>query len=395
MNIGKKTVLTVLACGAIVLVTALIIVVINNTEPTAQKGGATRKSAALVDVIQVVRAEHRPELLVLGTVEPARSITLSSRVEGEVLKVAEAFKPGGFVDAEAMLLQLDPVDYENNLALEESALREAEAAVMIEEGRRTVAEKEFALLNKEIEAANRALVLREPQIASARARLAAAQADLDQAGLDLKRTTIRAPFDAQILERFANLGSQVRAGEALARLVGTDEYWIIATVPLKTLQWIDFPDSAGTPGSKARVRNRTAWPEGVFREAEVVNLIGAVDAQTRLARVLVTVKDPLARRTDQPPLLLDTVLEVRIQGKPLPDVVKLERSYLRGGDTVWVKEDGQLSIHEVDVLFQDSTHAYISGGLSGGEWVVTTNLATVAEGIPLREADEAGEVAAP
>lgn len=392
---GKKTVLTVLACGAIALATAFIIFVINNTEPTAQKGGATRKSAALVDVIQVVRAEHRPELLVLGIVEPARSITLSSRVDGEVLEVAAAFTPGGFVDAKAMLLQLDPLDYENNLALQESALREAEAALMIEEGRRTVAEKEFALLSEDIDAANRALVLREPQIASARARLAAAQADLDQAQLDLQRTEIQAPFDAQILERFVNLGSQVRAGEPLARLVGTEEYWIAATVPLKTLQWIDFPDSSGTPGSKARVRNRSAWPEGVFREAEVVNLIGAVDAQTRLARVLVTVKDPLARQTEQPPLLLDTVLEVRIQGKPLPDVVKLERSYLRGGDTVWVKEDGQLSIREVDVLFQDATHAFISGGLSGGERVVTTNLATVAEGIALREADEAGEGTAP
>lgn len=394
MNTKKKTILTLAACVAIVAITALIIFVIRNTEPKAQKGTATRKSAALVSVVEVERGDYRPELVVLGTVSPARDIVLSPRVGGEIVEVDPDFKPGRFIDAGEPIVRIDAADYRNTLALRESALREAQAALSIEEGRRAVAEQEFELLGEKIDESNRALVLREPQIASAKAQVAAAQSTLDQAQLDLERTEIKAPFDAQVLERFANLGSQVAAGESLARLVGIEEYWVTATIPVQSLQWIEFESGEGS-GSGARVRNRSAWPAGVYREAKVASLIGTLDAQTRLARVLVTVSDPLARENDAPPLILDTVLEVRIEGRILDDVVRLDRSYLRGENTIWVKDDGKLSIREVTVLFQDASYAYISEGLDAGEQVVTTNLATVAEGVALRIADESTEASQP
>lgn len=394
MDTKKKTFLTIAACGAIILVTGLIIYVIRNTEPEAERGATTRKSAALVSVVEAERGDYRPELIVLGTVEAARDIVLSPRVSGEILEVASDFKPGRFIDAGELILKLDPADYRNTVALRKGALREAEAALSIEEGRRTVAEQEFALLGEEIDAANRALVLREPQIASARARVEAAEASLDQAKLDLNRTEIRVPFDAQVLERFANLGSQVAPGEPLARLVGIEEYWVTATVPVQSLQWIDI-GSAAESGASARLRNRSAWPEGVYREAKVASLIGTLDAQTRLARVLLTVKDPLARASDGPPLILDTVLEVRIEGRILEDVVRLDRAYLRGQDTVWVKADGQLSIRKATVVFQDANYAYLSGGVEAGEQVVTTNLATVAEGVRLRVESDSTEASQP
>jgi multidrug resistance efflux pump len=47
---------------------------------------------------------------------------------------------------------------------------------------------------------------------------------LEQARLNLQRTQITAPFDAAIISRNVNEGSQVNAGDLLARLVGTDEY---------------------------------------------------------------------------------------------------------------------------------------------------------------------------
>jgi RND family efflux transporter MFP subunit len=394
MDSRKKTILTAASCGAIILLTALIIFVIRNTEPEAEKGGATRKSAALVSVIRAERGDFRPEIVVLGTVQPAREIMLSPRVAGEILRVAPEFKPGRFIGAGDTLLELDAADYENTLALRQSALLEAEAALAIEKGRAAVAAQEFELLGESIDASNRALVLREPQIASAQARVASAQAALDQAQLDLERTEIRAPFDAQVLERYVNLGSQVSAGEPLARLVGIEEYWVTATVPVSSLQWIDLQPGDSAP-PRARVRSRSAWAPGVYREAKVAGLIGTLDAQTRLARVLVTAQDPLSREGEAPPLILDSILEVRIEGRQLSDVVRLDRSYLRGENTVWVKEKGQLSIREVVPVFQDAKYAYISEGLNAGDLVVTTNLATVAEGVALRVVDESTEAPQP
>ncbi len=358
---------------------------IQASEPTAQREAATRRSAAPVETLLARRGTHTPIISALGRVQPAREIVLSPRVGGEIVHVEQAFRPGGSVLAGEPLLRVDPLDYEQAVVMRESEVGQVQAELAIEEGQQRAAQLDFELLGEDIDPANRALVLREPQIASLRSKLRAAQAALGQARLDLERTRIVAPFDAQILERSAELGSQVAAGDALARLVGTDEYWVVATVPLAVLRWIHF-EQDDRPGAGVRIHHRAVWESDRSRSGRVQRLIGQVDERTRLARVIVSVPDPLGSAED-PPLILGTLVQVEIEAKPIPDVVRLDRSLLRQGDTVWILEDGELRIREADVVFSDSRHAYLRSGVNEGDKVVTTNLATVVDGLPIRESD--------
>ncbi len=385
-----KTVLTVLVCLAIFATAAGALALIYTTEPEAERAGATRRSAALVETVTARRGSYRPRMAVLGRVEPAQDIILSPRVSGQIVEIDPGFVPGGLVEAGDLMLRIDPADFETALRIRQSELRQARADLTIEQGRQSVARQEFALLEQSIDPENRALVLREPQIESIRAQVASAEAAVRRAELDLERTRITAPFDAQILHRTVNVGSQVAPGDELARLVGTDEYWVMATVPQRDLPWIQFP-IADEEGSRVRLANPGTWPVDRYRDGRVTRMIGTVDEQTRLARVLVTVPDPLARETDGPPLVLGTLLETQIEGRPIDDVVRLERDYLRENDTVWVMTDGELDIRETEIIFRDAEYAYIRDGLDDGEAVVTTTLATIAEGIPLRRAGAEGD----
>jgi RND family efflux transporter MFP subunit len=359
---------------------------IQSTEPVAQREAATRRSAALVETVVVQRGTHRPRMRVLGAVRPAREIVLSPRVSGEILAVEKSFRPGGLIRAGAPLLKIDAADYEQALVMREGEMGQVKAELEIEEGQQRAAELEFKLLGEDIDPANRSLVLREPQIASLRAKLRTAQAAVAQARLELGRTRIVAPFDAQILERFVELGSQVSSGDRLARLVGTDEYWVIATVPLSKVRWIRFAKK-GEAGAKARIHHRAVWLDDQHREGVVERLIGEVDASTRLGRVIVSVPRPLGG-DGEPRMILGTVVQVDIEAAPLVDVVRLPNRYLRQDDTVWVMDSGELRIRKADVLFSDHMHAYIRSGVDAGERVVTTSLATVVDGLPIREAAE-------
>ena len=118
-------------------------------------------------------------------------------------------------------------------------------------------------------------------------------------------------------------------------------------------------------------------------------MIGTLDEQTRLARVLITVPDPLGRSTDAPPMILDTLIETQIEGRPIDDVVRLSREYVRDRGTVWVMKDGKLEIRETEIVFRDAEYAYIREGLDSGDEVVTTTLATVADGVGLRKVSDA------
>jgi multidrug efflux pump subunit AcrA (membrane-fusion protein) len=294
------------------------------------------------------------------------------------------------------LLKIDPADFDNAVSIRKSELAQAEASLKIEEGRQSLAKKELKLLEGTIEDANRDLVLRKPQIASIKAEVSAAQAAMDRADLDLQRTSIKAPFDAQILDRSVNEGSQVSPGDELARLVGIEVYWVMASVPIRSLNWIVFPEGEEEKGSKVTLKNTDTWPANAEREGYVSRMIGELNQRTRLARVLITVKDPLAlgskdsedqqaEKPDLQPLILGSLIETHITGRPIENVIRLKREYVRDQDTVWVMKDEKLEIRETEIEFRDATHAYIRSGLEEGEEVVTTNLATVAEGIGLRK----------
>jgi len=383
--VTKKT--TALISGAILAVAAGVLALIFSTEPTATRGGATKETAMLVDFAVAERGTYRPTIEAMGSVEPARDVVLGPRVAGEVAERSPAFDPGGFVEKGEVLLRIDPADYRNRLAQAESDLHQALADLELEKGRQTVARKDYELLDKTLAPENEALVLRRPQMEAMEARVESARAAVEQAELDLERTTVRAPFDAHVLSREVDVGSQVAPGDALGRVVAVDVYWVIAAVPLTKLRFLAIPSAPGETGSTVRIRNRTAWPEGVARTGRVDRLLNELADQTRMARVLVTVTDPLARNgdpPDAPPLMIGSYVEARIEGEPIQDVVRLDRDYLRTDDTVWVMADGRLSIRDAEVVFRDARYAYLAGGVEEGEQVVTTNLATVVDGARLR-----------
>ena len=377
---------TLFICIGILIAGAALTLLIFSTEPEATRTGATKETAMLVDVVQVERDTFTPTIRTMGTVQPSQDITLSPRVSGEIIQLSENFTPGGYVREGEMLLQIDPADYRNALQQRRSELQQAETQLTIEMGRQNVAKQDYELLDNTLTGANKSLVLREPQLNAARSQVESTQAAVEQAELNLQRTTIRAPFDAYILTRNVNVGSQVAAGDNLARLVGIDEYWIEATVPQTSLRWINAPQNGGT-GSPVTIKNRTAWHEDEQREGSLFRLVGAIEGDTRLARVLVSVPDPHGYESgdvNQPRLMIGSFVEANIQAEELENVVRLNRDYIRQNDKVWVMNNDSLDIRDVNIIFRDANYAYITEGLHGGENVVTTNLSTVVEGSPLR-----------
>lgn len=378
---------TLVICLVILLTGVAATTLIFTTEPTAEQGGATKQTAMLVDVIEVNRGNFAPVLEVTGTVRPSQEVSLSPRVSGEVIGMSSSFTPGGFVEKGETLLQIDRSDYEIALLRQQSMLRQAESDLKIEMGLQQVAEREYQLLQDTLTEENKALLLREPQLSAARSDVETARANVRQAELDLERTSIKAPFNAHIVNRNINIGSQLSPGQDLGWLVGDDVYWVEASVPISNLKWLSFSDEVNSTGSPVSLRNRTAWDEGVTRSGRLFRLIGALQNQTRMARVLVEVDDPLSRKPehrDLPKLMVGEFLQTGIQGRTLEDVVRVSRDYVRSDDTIWVMEDKTLRIKPVTILFKDPEYAYISEGLDDGAMVVTTNLSTVVDGAGLR-----------
>lgn len=379
-------------CLGILGLGVLITSIIFFTEPTAKSEGASKQTAMLVDVVRVEKGNFQPNITATGTVRAVEDVVISPLVGGQVIRRDNAFTPGGHVKKGEVLLQIDPSDYRNTLELRRSELQQSQTNLNVEMGRQQVAEQDLSLIGGDsLSPEERELVLRKPQLAAVEANVNASKASVNQAQLNLNRTTIRAPFDAHILEQNVTVGSQVSPGDNLGRLVGTDAYWVEMTVPVSQLRWLAFPREESEKGSLVELRSRTAWKPGETREGYLYRQVGALDNQTRLSRVLVRVEDPLARRPEnegRPALIIGGFVEARIHAEPIENVVRLRRDYVRTNQTVWVMEENKLRVRDVTVLLTDAEHAYISDGINDKDLVVTTNLSTVADGVGLRTEGE-------
>ncbi|PLX81311.1 MAG: efflux RND transporter periplasmic adaptor subunit [Desulfuromonas sp.] len=371
---------------AILVIGALVSTWMLQTKPKAKTRPKPR-NATLVEVLPTHYGPQQTTIEAIGLVKPARQVELKPQVSGEIIYISDNFLPGGRFDKGDTLVRIDPTDYELAVRQRASEVAQAKAELALEQGNQLVAQKEFELLGQPVSPEEKDLMLRKPQIESSKANYEAALATLEQAKLDLKRTTITAPFNAVVDSRQANLGTRVTSGSSIATLVGTDNYWIEASVPVSQLDWISIPQQQGEPGSTVQLFDTSSWNKGADRFGEVVGVAAAVEEQGRMARLLVNIPDPLAlskENRSKPIVLLDTSLQVKIEGKTLPRVAAIDRRHLHDNDTIWLMTDDRLELRPVEVAFRDRDHVYISEGLKEGEKIIVSGLPAPVEGMSLR-----------
>lgn len=355
----------------------------------SKKGRPHETVVTTVETIKSEKGDYPATIEGMGQVVPAVETDLKAQISGEIVKVSPEFVPGGFFTFGEDILHIDDSDYQLDLKVKQAALEQAQASLNLEMGRQSIAKDELKILEqstgKSVKGSD--LALRKPQLAQARANLDSAKASLELAELNLKRTVLSAPFNALVVDRIANLGDKVSSQGTLAKLVSTDKYWIELALPVNNLRWLDFPGLNDQDGSPALIMLDGGRGS---RKGHLIKTTGTLDAQSRLATVIISIPDPLALSANmegQTPMILGDYVRVKLTGKSLGDVVRLPRDFLREGNKVWVDEQDVLKIKPVTVVFEDSHYAYISKGLQGGEDIVASNIPVPVEGMPLRNTD--------
>ncbi|MFN2168815.1 MAG: efflux RND transporter periplasmic adaptor subunit, partial [Anaerolineae bacterium] len=363
---------------------------LKNSAPKPKKRPPV-KWVPLVSVQPLDPQSHQVVVAGMGVVIPAHQVVLKARVSGQVAWVNPEFIEGGVIAAGDEILRLEDTDYQLALAQRKSEWVDSKYALELEQGRQEVAQREWQLLNREwtgIEADD-SLALRKPHLEKVKAGMAAAETAVEKAALDLKRTVVKAPFNAMVRSRSVDLGSQVTAQEPLADLVGTDTYWVRAALPIDRLDWIDIPQDAEGQGATVKVVYRA----GRRIEGRVVRLLGDLASEGRMAQILIAVSDPLGRgtpRSQTPPLLIGEYVRVEITGERLEAVYPVPRTALRDDDTIWLAgPDDTLEVRKVLPVWRGSDTVLLRDHLQPGDRLIVSDLAAPVPGMELRVQGEA------
>ncbi len=383
-----KIIITRLLIPAMItLVGVLIALTLIKTKPVTQTAPPHR-TARLVETMEITPTSFQVQIEAMGLVEAKNRIDLKARVNGEILFVSDEVLPGNTCNKGTVLFKVDPRDYELSMSSQEANVQQAEANLMLEKGQQQIAETDYQMTDSELNGKELDLVLRKPQLLQAEASAKSALAALDSAKLNLSRTEIRAPFDALIIEKQASLGSIINTSSNLATLVESSEFWVELTIPVKDTQWIGIDKSSTDNPIQVEIIDQLAWGENQKRLGHVVGLSREVDSESRMAKVVVSVKDPLSleeSHTGQPALLLGSFVRGIIQGKELSDVLVVERSHLRQGDIIWtVDEKSRLEFNPVQVLYRGTENVVIKNKFKSAIRLVTSNLSVPVEGMLVR-----------
>jgi multidrug efflux pump subunit AcrA (membrane-fusion protein) len=297
-----KVMLSILLLAAAVLFAARLI----KTRPQARRTPRTVKPP-IVKVVTVSSGTERIGVTGMGTVIPARVLTVQPEISGRVIDYHQGLTPGGRVTAGEEIVSIDPRDYELAVEQQRANVERARVEMRLEAGRRSLAEEEWKLFEGDVPFTQegRYLALRKPQQRNAEISLEAATSGLRKAELNVERTRIVAPFNALVIEEAVEMGQLITPQSRLATLAGTDQFWVRVAIPPERIDWVRFESGDGTHGARAVITQETSGQGTITREGRVLRLLGDLDSAGRMARVIVAVSDPLdTRRGERLPLLL-------------------------------------------------------------------------------------------
>lgn len=335
------------------------------------------KLAQEVETVTARKTEIHVMIPAQGTVEPVTVTRAAAEVEGTVIAVSAEFEAGGNFKVGDVLLEIDPTDYKAALVQAEAALAEAKLQVAQEEMRAEQAKRDWERIASPGQTPND-LVLRIPQLAAARARVEAAEASVMKAMKDVERTKLRAPYDGRIRKKLVDLGTRVAKAGALAEFYATDFYEVRLPVPRQDASFFDLKgqeivlrESGGSRTWKAVV-DRT---EGeIQRENRSIIIVARIDG-----------KSPDAPLPGQ-------FVHTEIEGRTIPNVVRVPRRAFAKSDRVMVVGDGHtVTTRPVKTIRTEKDTVLVSEGIADGEQLCVTALTSVIEGMEVKIVTRDGE----
>ena len=401
---------------AVLLVAAVAYAALKASKPGLSKRQAPEQ-ISYVKAFDASFSDHQPQLHLFGETTAGRRVELRALVSGEVLSSSADMREGAIVKKGAVLLQIDPFNFEGRLDEAQSRLVEAKArlneldasynleenGVKFDRAQLGIAQKD---LNRAVSLARRKTVSRkvvddrrsvvtqrsqEMERRQNNLKVWKAKADqqravikrlkwgVKQAQRRLSETKLVAPFDAYVSEANAEVGRLLNASDRVATLI--DRNWIETRFTLTDKQYGQIVAHEGTV---------------IGREIEVLWRLGERDFsyKARIERVAAKISSErggvdLYARLNSPekpiPIRVGAFVEIRVPDRKYENVLRVPSTAIYNSSRIYIIEKGRLVERKIKVVGRLDEDVLVRGDVRAGDRVVRTRLTRPGDGLRVKE----------
>ncbi|CFR23158.1 MdtA/MuxA family multidrug efflux RND transporter periplasmic adaptor subunit [Yersinia kristensenii] len=312
----------------------------------------------------------------LGTVIAANTVTVTSRVDGQLMAIH--FTEGQQVNAGDLLVEIDPRPYQVQLTQAQGQLAKDQAT--LDNARRDLAR--YQKLAKTGLISQQDLDTQASLVRQSEGSVKADQGAIDSAQLQLTYSRITAPISGKVGLKQVDVGNYITSGTATPIVVITQTHPVDVVF---TLPESDIP--AIMQAQKNAAKNKTTVPVEAWdrtnKQMLAQGYLLSIDNQIDTTTGTIKLKARFANEDDV--LFPNQFVNARIKVDLLQNAVVVPTAAVQMGNEgsfVWtLNDENKVSKHLVTTGIQDSKQVVISAGLDAGQRVVTDGIDRLTEGL--------------